>query len=105
MFLANKALEGEPLKYSAGVKMPLRINVAGESEIKNDDMAFMIADILGVKANISYIDFHSTRPGHDSRYSLDPSKLAELGWKAPVSLQESLKKTVEWTMQHPEWLE
>jgi dTDP-glucose 4,6-dehydratase len=44
------------------------------------------------------------RPGHDLRYSLDGSKLIEMGWKHPVSFSESLRKTIEWTVKNPEWL-
>jgi dTDP-glucose 4,6-dehydratase len=51
------------------------------------------------------IDFHSTRPGHDLEYNLDGTKLKQMGWVLPVSFEESLKTTVEWTMDHPEWLD
>ena len=49
-------------------------------------------------------DFHSTRPGHDPHYGLDPSKLMNLGWSLPVPFRESLHKTVKWTLEHPDWL-
>ena len=51
------------------------------------------------------VDFHSDRPGHDLRYSLSGVKMHELGWRLPIGFDESLKKTVEWTVENPEWLE
>lgn len=73
-------------------------NVVGDVELDNDEMVNKIAAILGKPANLKYVDFHKTRPGHDRRYALDGTKLKELGWVPPVSFDESLKKTVEWTL-------
>lgn len=91
-------------KYSTEIEMA-RYNVVGEYEIDNLQLAEKVAKILG-KKELRYVlvDFHSSRPGHDLRYALDGSKLAALGWKAPLSFDDSLKKTVEWTISHPEWL-
>lgn len=89
--------------YSSGQEMA-RYNVVGEREVNNLQLAQMVADILNKDLHHRLVDFHSSRPGHDLRYALDGSKLAALGWKAPLSLDESLKNTVEWTIAHPEWL-
>jgi dTDP-glucose 4,6-dehydratase len=67
-------------------------------------MAELVADFWGKELKFKFEDFHTTRPGHDLRYALDGTKLAEAGWKAPVPLEQSLKTTVEWTKKHPEWL-
>jgi dTDP-glucose 4,6-dehydratase len=53
---------------------------------------------------IEWVDYHTARPGHDKRYALSGEKLAKIGWKPPVDLEHSLKKTVEWTLKHPKWL-
>ena len=79
-------------------------NIVGDNEISNLDMALLAAKYTGRKLKYELVDFHSARPGHDLRYSLDGTKMAELGWKAPMSFEESVKQTVEWTMAHPEWL-
>lgn len=89
--------------YSSGQEMA-RYNVVGEREVNNLQLAQMVADILGKDLHYRLVDFHSSRPGHDLRYALDGSKLAALGWKAPLSLDASLKNTVEWTIARPEWL-
>ena len=50
-------------------------------------------------------DCHSIRPGHDLRYGLDGSKMFEMGWKIPVSFEESIKNTILWTLENQSWLE
>ncbi len=90
-------------KYTSGTDIG-RYNVVGEREVTNLELAQMVANILGRELSYELVDFHSSRPGHDLRYALDGSKMAELGWKAPLSLDESLKNTVNWTVDHPEWL-
>lgn len=81
-----------------------RFNVVGEREVDNLELAQMIAGSIGKDLNYQLVDFHSSRPGHDLRYALDGTKLAEAGWKAPLPLEESLDSTVKWTLEHPEWL-
>jgi dTDP-glucose 4,6-dehydratase len=54
---------------------------------------------------IEFMDYHTARPGHDKRYALDGSKLAQLGWTPPVNLEASLKKTVAWTLNNKKWLD
>jgi dTDP-glucose 4,6-dehydratase len=81
-----------------------KYNIVGEREVNNLELAQMIADIIGKPLKYELVNFHSSRPGHDLRYALDGSKLAEMGWKPPVHFEKSLEKTVRWTVEHPEWL-
>ena len=81
-----------------------RFNVVGERELDNLRMAHLIAEYADKPLKAELVDFHSSRPGHDLRYALDGRKLSALGWKPPVPLLESLRRTVEWTLDHPEWL-
>ena len=82
-----------------------RYNVAGEREIPNDEIVRMVAAILKVEPKMEYLDFHSSRPGHDLRYSLDGTKLKEDGWVAPLTIQESFEKAVLWTVDNKHWLD
>lgn len=66
--------------------------------------ACMVARICGKPLRYRLTDFHSTRPGHDPHYGLDPAKLTAAGWKPSVPFTESLERTVRWTLSHPEWL-
>jgi dTDP-glucose 4,6-dehydratase len=81
-----------------------RYNVSGDREIDNLQIVNMISDIVGKPANYELVDYHSSRPGHDLRYSLNGDKLKNAGWTAPMSVEASFEKTVNWTLQHPEWL-
>lgn len=93
-----------PAVYADGRTKPSRFHIVGEREVKNDDFVRMIADMMGVEAKIDPVAFHSSRPGHDLRYALDGSKLADFGWTPPVPLDESVRRAVDWTLAHPEWL-
>lgn len=84
--------------------VPEKWHVVGEREVDNLEMAQMVADYVGKPLRYELVDFHSSRPGHDLRYALDGKKIADAGWKAPLSLEESLERTVKWTLAHPEWL-
>lgn len=86
------------------VDMPERFHIVGEREVDNLEMAQMIAAAAGKPLNYELVDFHSSRPGHDLRYALDGQKMAATGWTLPIPLEESIRRTVEWTMKHPEWL-
>lgn len=55
---------------------------------------------------VRWLDYHCARPGHDKRYALDGTKLKNLGWAPPVGLEESIRKTVVWTLKkkNRKWL-
>jgi dTDP-glucose 4,6-dehydratase len=82
-----------------------RFNIVGETETDNLELAQMIAEVLGKELKYEMVDFHSQRPGHDLRYALDGEKMKSLDWVHPVSFKESLKNTIEWTLDRKEWLE
>jgi dTDP-glucose 4,6-dehydratase len=82
---------------------PARYNVTSDDEIDNLTLAKMVAKVMGKKLNYVLEDYHATRPGHDRRYALDVSKLKETGWELEYPLEDSLKKYVEWTLDHKHW--
>jgi len=84
---------------------PERFNIVGEVEVNNLQLAQKVAAILGKPLRYKLVDFHKARPGHDRRYALDGSKLAEKGWRAPVAFKDALRKTVEWTLKNRVWLD
>lgn len=79
-------------------------NIIADEEVDNLTMFQKIAKIMGQEGKYELIDAHTSRPGHDLRYSLDGSKLRDSGFKYPVSLEDSLVKTIKWTMANPRWL-
>jgi dTDP-glucose 4,6-dehydratase len=93
----------EPQMYPE-FSLPTRYHIVGEREVTNTELVNMIGDILGKTPKLKPSNFHHSRPGHDLRYALSGAKIAEAGWKAPVSFEESLRETVNWTVQRPHWL-
>ena len=101
LFILNNTT---PALYADGADRPDRYNITGDKQVDNLELAQMIADYMGKELDYEIVDYHSTRPGHDRHYGLDGTKLRNLGWKSPLSFEESLKNTVEWYKNHPEWL-
>lgn len=93
------------LHQDGEIDRPDRYNIVGAKRINNLDLAKTIAGLMGKELKYKMVDFHAARPGHDRHYGLDGTKLAKLGWKPPVPLEESLKNTIEWSQAHPEWME
>lgn len=100
--LEDPALIDQP--FSVGFSRPPRYNIACPDRIDNLTMAKMIAGYAGRELKYRLEDFHSQRPGHDAHYGLSAKKMADLGWVPPVSLADSLRHTVQWTLVHPSWL-
>ncbi len=85
-------------------------NIGGENERTNLELAqtlCAILDDLRPRASGRYADqitFVTDRPGHDARYAIDPSRIREeLGWRPSVTVEEGLRKTVQWYLENEEW--
>jgi dTDP-glucose 4,6-dehydratase len=77
-------------------------NLGSGVESSNIDMVDKVLKLMGKSQSL--IKFVEDRKGHDFRYFLD-SSLAEneLGWHATTSLDEGLRKTVDWFIQNPNY--
>lgn len=82
-----------------------KINITGELEVNNLELAHKIANIIGKQLKYELVETHIDRPGHDTRYALDGSKLFNLGWKLESSFDKHLEETVNRTLLHGEWLD
>jgi len=80
-----------------------KYNIVGSKEVSNYELAKMIADILGKELKFSFVDFHSSRPGHDLRYALDGTKMKNLGWLPGIDFYQSLERTVKWIVTRDFW--
>lgn len=89
----------------SAVDKPDRYHIAGDKQVDNLELVKMIAGLMGKEPKYKIVDFHKTRPGHDKHYGLDDSKLRKLGWKSPVSFEESIKNTIQWQQENPEWIQ
>lgn len=86
------------------IDRPDRYNVVGDAQVSNLELAQTIADLMGKELDYTLVDFHSEQPGHDLHYGLDAAKLKATGWVSPSSFEDSLKNTIEWQIQNPEWM-
>jgi len=85
---------------------PDRYNIAGDRQLDNLELVQTIASLMGVEnPDYELVDTHTQRPGHDPHYGLDSTKLYSLGWKPPLTFDESMKNTIEWQENHPDWMQ
>ena len=84
---------------------PDRYNIAGDRQLDNLELAQLIAKLMGKELKYQLVDSHTARPGHDPHYGLDSTKLYSLGWEVPVDFETSLKNTIDYQKEHPEWIE
>ena len=82
-----------------------KYNVQGEIELDNLQVAQFVAKELGKELKYKMHDNPTSRPGHDLRYALDGEKLKQLGWTLPLTFEDSLRRTIRWMVQNPEWLD
>ena len=96
-------------------------NIGGDNQVKNIDLVRCISrklnsrlragqvDLPNVSTDFDFenlISFVRDRPGHDFRYALDSTRLAtEIGWRAEVSMEAGLEKSIDWYLANRSWWE
>jgi dTDP-glucose 4,6-dehydratase len=80
-------------------------NVGAANEMSNKELTYGILERFGHTgaAADEWIEFVADRPGHDKRYSVDTTKVRELGWKPEESFESALDATIEWYRQREDW--
>ena len=76
-------------------------NVGGGNDVRNVELTKRILGLTG--KGESLIREVPDRQGHDRRYSLDTSKLRQLGWAPQEPFESGLAATVEWYRQNEWW--
>ena len=97
-------------------------NIGGFNEEQNINIVKLVIDILREEIenndeykkvlktdlqNINYdlITYVQDRLGHDTRYAIDPSKIArDLGWYPETDFETGIRKTVKWYLEHQDWV-
>ncbi len=69
------------------------INIGCGNDISIKELAQMIAKTIGFKGKIK---FDTSRPDGVKQKLLDNQKITSLGWQSKVSLEEGLRKTIDW---------
>lgn len=84
-------------------------NIGGHNERKNIELVRLICTLMDELApknhpHAELISFVADRPGHDLRYAIDASKIErELGWRPAVDVEEGMRRTVRWYLDHQDW--
>jgi len=88
-------------------------NIGGYNELKNIEVVTIVCKILdqlipseidGLESYDQLITFVSDREGHDIRYAIDATKLAdELKWTPNETFKTGIKKTVQWYLENTVW--
>ncbi|MCR8629701.1 dTDP-glucose 4,6-dehydratase [Paenibacillus radicis (ex Xue et al. 2023)] len=77
-------------------------NIGGGNERTNLEIVRTILAEIGKPESL--IEFVADRLGHDLRYAIDAGKLQhELGWRPRYKLEQGLKLTVAWYLEHEAW--
>jgi dTDP-glucose 4,6-dehydratase len=124
LFVTN-ALDGEPLPvygdgrqrrewlhaedHAAAIERALRegeagalYNIGGE-ERENLDVTSRILELTGASEEL--VRHVEDRPGHDRRYSVDDSRMRDLGWARGYAFEDGLAATVAWYRERRDWWE
>lgn len=73
-------------------------NIANpEGEVQIAALAAMIAHIVGYGGEVKW---DTSKPDGAFKKALDGSKLAKLGWKPKITLQEGVERTVKWYQEN-----
>ncbi|MGQ9724464.1 MAG: dTDP-glucose 4,6-dehydratase [Tepidimonas sp.] len=87
-------------------------NIGGWNEKANLDVVHTICALLdelrpradgrSYREQITHVP---DRPGHDRRYAIDARKIEhELGWRPAETFETGIRKTVQWYLDHPDWV-
>ena len=98
------------IDHNIGVDMIVRngkvgeiYNLGGHSERTNLDVVKTILRQMNKSEDL--ITFVTDRPGHDLRYAIDSTKTEkELDWDRTYTFEEGIKETVEWYLNHQDWI-
>jgi len=80
-----------------------RYNIGGHNEKRNIEIVKLILQRLGKSEDL--IEYVEDRKGHDFRYAIDPTKLKnEFGWAPKTMFKDGIVKTIDWYINHPQYL-
>jgi dTDP-glucose 4,6-dehydratase len=87
-------------------------NIGGCNEKTNLEVVHAICALLDElkprtdgRRYAAQITFVADRPGHDRRYAIDARKIErELGWKPAETFESGIRKTVQWYLDHGDWV-
>jgi dTDP-glucose 4,6-dehydratase len=87
-------------------------NIGGGNEKPNLEVVRLVCALLDQlraredgRSYQEQITFVTDRPGHDRRYAINAHKIArELNWRPQETFDSGMRKTVQWYLDHPDWV-
>jgi dTDP-glucose 4,6-dehydratase len=76
-------------------------NIGSGVHLSNNELASKIIELMDLKQDMK--TFVPDRKGHDFRYSIDSSKIKELGFVPEVEFEGGLLETINWYVSNPKW--
>jgi len=77
-------------------------NICAHEYASVKDVVLMLVRLMN-KDTAKDVVYIRGRPGEDRRYAMKCNKIVSLGWKALVSLEDGLKKTIDWYLANDWW--
>ncbi|MBL0422817.1 dTDP-glucose 4,6-dehydratase [Ramlibacter sp. AW1] len=87
-------------------------NIGGWNEKPNIEIVHTICRLLdelrpraGGGSYLEQLAYVQDRRGHDRRYAIDAGRIErELGWRPAETFESGIRKTVQWYLDHPDWV-
>lgn len=76
---------------------PRTINVGTGEDVTIRELAELVASVVGFTGKI---EWDTSKPDGTPRKLLDVSRLTESGWKAEIGLEEGIRRTYAWFLEH-----
>ncbi|MDG1117822.1 MAG: GDP-L-fucose synthase [Flavimaricola sp.] len=87
-------------EYEANTQAMLsHINVGSGTDISILDLAQLVARVTGFQGRIST---DPSKPDGTHRKLMDVSRLADMGWRAGILLEDGITETYRWFLEHAE---
>lgn len=84
--------------YDANTQPQLsHINVGSGVDVSILELAQMVAEVTGFKGKI---ELDRTKPDGTMRKLMDVSRLADMGWKASIDLENGVRETYQWFLDN-----
>jgi len=95
----------------AGGRLGETYNIGGGCEKANLEIVHTVCALLDelrpdpAGPHRRLITHVKDRPGHDRRYAIDARKIErELGWRPAETFETGIRKTVQWYLDHADWV-
>jgi dTDP-glucose 4,6-dehydratase len=80
-------------------------NVGAGNEMSNRELTYAILARFGLEGDDAdaRIQRVADRPGHDLRYSVDTTRIRDLGWSPTLDFDDALDRTIAWYRDNEDW--